>query len=248
MKKRPEIHAPGITDTQRRKMLGMIGGSAALSLTGSAIAQSSAGNIAETVPNCVVVPRQTEGPYFIDEQLHRADIRTDPTNGSIREGLPLRIILRVAQLNQNNCTPLSGAMVDLWQCDAVGEYAGVRDRLYDTRGHKYLRGYQLLDENGLVEFMTVYPGWYPNRTVHVHFKVRTEPGSSRGREFSSQLYFDDNITDQVHQGSPYASIGQRSTRNSNDGIYRREGEELMLQLTPEDAGYTGFFELALDMS
>src|SRR5690554_1116992 len=76
-------------------------------------------------------------------------------------------------------------------------------------------------------------------------QVRTDSDARRGTEFTSQLYFDDALTDQVHRQPAYADNGQRATRNSNDRIYRRGGEELLLQLSRAGEGYAGVFELGL---
>jgi protocatechuate 3,4-dioxygenase beta subunit len=54
--------------------------------------------------------------------------------------------------------------VDVWHCDALGVYSGVRDFRFDTSGQKFLRGYQTTDERGEVRFLTIYPGWYVGRT------------------------------------------------------------------------------------
>jgi protocatechuate 3,4-dioxygenase beta subunit len=102
------------------------------------------------------------------------------------------------------------------------------------------------DENGTARFTTIYPGWYQGRTVHIHFKVRTDPASEQGHEFTSQLYFDDSITDRVHAQAPYASKGQRTLRNDGDGIFRDGGDELMLPLTEDgQGGYVGTFDIGL---
>lgn len=112
------------------------------------------------LPACVVRPAQTEGPYFVDEKLNRADIRSDPATGAMREGVPLSMEVRVSRVDGGSYAPIAGAMVDLWQCDAVGVYSDVRDMgaLFDTRGQKFLRGYQLTDASGLAKFTTIYPG------------------------------------------------------------------------------------------
>jgi protocatechuate 3,4-dioxygenase beta subunit len=140
---------------------------------------------------------------------------------------------------------LAGALVDVWHCDALGAYSDVRDRTFDTVGQKFLRGYQLTDDSGAVTFQTIYPGWYSGRAVHIHFKVRTSPGERRGRELTSQLYFDEGITDRVHARAPYAGKGRRDTRNATDGIYRRGGSQLVLPVTPQGEGYHGAFDIAL---
>lgn len=226
----------------RRVLLGSMGTMAAGSMVTTAKAQEDS-----AIPRCIAVPRQTEGPYYVDEQLQRPDIRHDPTDDSTREGLPLQLTLTVSGISGQHCTPLSGATVDLWHCDALGEYSDVRDRRYDNRGRQFLRGYQILDADGRAQFTTIYPGWYPGRTVHLHFKIRTE----NGQEFTSQLYFDDDLTDRVHQLTPYAAnpfsdSGQRSTRNDNDRIYQRgDGERLMLELEEYGDGMKGEFALGL---
>jgi protocatechuate 3,4-dioxygenase beta subunit len=200
-------------------------------------------------PPCVVVPQQTEGPYFVDTRLKRADIREDPSTGIVKPGLPLTLAINVTKIEGAQCSPLTGAMVDVWQCDAAGEYSDVSDRRlgFDTRGRKFLRGYQETDQDGRVLFTTIYPGWYPGRTVHIHFKIRTGTGNRAG-EFTSQWYFDDAVTDQVLAAGPYAAKGPRSTRNDRDGIYRRGGRELMLNLAPAAAGYAATFDIGLRLS
>jgi protocatechuate 3,4-dioxygenase beta subunit len=193
------------------------------------------------VPTCIVRPEQTEGPYFIDEQLNRSDIRLDPTDGSIREGVLLHLRFNVTQITTNACTFLQGVYVDIWHCDAVGDYAGVGTQV----GRKFLRGYQVTNALGAVEFLTIYPGWYPGRTVHIHFKIRTELNST-GYDFTSQLYFDDTLTDQVFLQEPYVGEGVRDTRNNNDGIYQNGGSQLLLDCTADGSGgYRATFNIGL---
>jgi protocatechuate 3,4-dioxygenase beta subunit len=184
----------------------------------------------------------------VDERIKRSDIRSDPSNGSVKEGVPLRLIFRVSQINASSCTPLSNAAVDVWHCDALGVYSDVSDRSFSTVGQKFLRGYQVTDANGSVEFVTIYPGWYPGRTIHIHFKIRTDFASQRSYEFTSQLYFDDSLTDLVHANAPYAAKGQRTQRNDQDGIFRYGGEELMLKLTQDANGYVGTFDIGLQIT
>jgi protocatechuate 3,4-dioxygenase beta subunit len=196
-------------------------------------------------PSCVVRPEQTEGPYFVDERLNRSDIRTDPTDGRVRPGTPLALTLLVSRLNAGDCQPLPDAQVDIWHCDAMGVYSDVQDPSFNTIGRKFLRGYQVTDARGQARFVTVYPGWYPGRTIHIHFKIRTAPVAQRSLQFTSQLYFDDGLTDRVHAGSPYASNGQRTARNQHDWIFRRGGDRLMLAPAATADGYAASFAIGL---
>lgn len=200
---------------------------------------------ARPTPACIVRPSQIQGPYFVDERLNRSDIRIDPSTGNISQGVPLRIAFNVSRVAAGVCAPLSGAQVDVWHCDAAGVYSDSIDDGVQTRGRKFLRGYQVTDRNGNAVFQTVYPGWYSGRAVHVHFKIRHGSSSLQTTEFTSQLYFDDALTDAVHDNAPYAARGQRDTRNAGDRIYASGGRELTLTLTKRAPGYTAGFDVGL---
>ena len=249
---------PKIRYLSRREMLGLMGSTAAaITLAGCGGSERSgqpgagettdASTAAETASTtCVVRPEQTEGPYYVDTGLDRSDIREE------REGVPLELTFNVSRVDEGDasaCGPLAGAVVDVWHCDAAGEYSAVEDNAagdFDTRGETFLRGYQLTDENGTARFTTIYPGWYQGRTVHIHFTIRDSPESQQGYEFTSQLYFDDALTDEVQSQGPYAEKGQRDLRNSEDGIYQGGGDELLLDLTENGEGYAATFDIALD--
>jgi len=183
----------------------------------------------------------------VDERLNRFDITSDPTDGSVREGVPLRLGLTVSSVDGSACTPVVGAVVDMWHCDALGVYSDVSGAgQSDTTGQKFLRGYQVTDGDGRVEFQTIYPGWYRGRTAHIHFKVRTDPDAAQGFEFTSQLYFDEALTDSIYSTkSPYSSKGLPDTTNSSDGIFL---DETMVALTEEGEGYSGTFHVGVNMA
>jgi protocatechuate 3,4-dioxygenase beta subunit len=237
----------------RREILALLGASGIAALAGCKpspdIAQGGGTAAGSVLPSCIVRPEQTEGPYFVDGKLDRSDIRSDATTGAIKAGAPLHLAIVVSRIGDGAaCTPIAGVRVDLWQCDAAGVYSGVRDPSFDTTGQQFLRGYQVTDATGTVRFTTIYPGWYRGRTVHTHFKVRTDPSAARGYEFTSQLYFDDALTDRVHAREPYASMGQRTVRNEGDGIFRRNGGQLMLAVTEAAQRYEGTFHLGLQIA
>lgn len=257
MKKRllKRISGAGLT---RREVLSFLGGTFAVTLLGCTREQSSSEiSIASSSeaptsialnPACVVRPQQTEGPFFVEERLNRSDIRSDPSNGSVKPGVPLQLIFQVSQMGDRTCTPLSNAIVDVWHCDAEGVYSDVSDRRSDTVGQKFLRGYQVTNAEGMAEFMTIYPGWYPGRAVHIHFKIQTNSAPQLSYEFTSQLYFEDAITDQIHAQTPYIARGYRTTRNNEDGIFQRGGQQLIVQLAQSENGYVGRFEIGLEMA
>lgn len=226
----------------RREALALLGAGGVAALTAGSWRAASAAAPA----TCVARPALTEGPYFVDEKLHRSDIRSDPSDGTVRPGAPLGLALRVSRLAAGACAPLSGAMVDLWHCDAAGAYSDVSDPGGSTVGKKFLRGYQLTDGDGLARFTTIYPGWYSGRAVHIHFKIRAAASGGRTHEFTSQVFFDDALSDRVFAQPPYAARGQRRVPNARDGIFRQAGAQLMLAVTPAEPGYAASFDLALE--
>lgn len=234
-------------DVKRREVLVLLAGAAMLAGRSDAQADSAKATDGK-LPACVVTPEQTEGPYFVDERLNRSDIRVDPSDGSVRAGVPLTLGLHISSVGSAGCTPVVGAIVDVWHCDAAGVYSDATDPSFRTVGKKFLRGYQVTDANGSVQFTTIYPGWYRGRTVHIHFKVRADAKSGQGYEFTSQLYFDDSITDRVHAHEPYASKGQRTLKNDGDGIFRRGGRQLMLSPVEGAQGYAAMFDVGLQMA
>jgi protocatechuate 3,4-dioxygenase beta subunit len=178
--------------------------------------------------SCVLTPEQTEGPYYVEDSLVRSDVTED------REGVPLS--LRLTVQDADSCEPIRNATVEIWHCDALGEYSGV-----DGDSGKFLRGAQRSDGRGQVGFRTVYPGWYQGRAVHIHVKVH-----AGGQEVhTGQLYFDEAVTRAVYERDPYSSRGQTETTNSSDGIYAQGGRESTLALRRDGRGYVGRLALGL---
>jgi protocatechuate 3,4-dioxygenase beta subunit len=186
-----------------------------------------------------LTPAKTIGPYFVEEKLNRSDITTDPATGAVTKGVPLALDLTLVN-EDDGCSPLAGAQVDIWHADPSGKYSE------GTSGKKYLRGYQLTGSDGKVAFKTVYPGWYSGRTVHIHVRVRTFDGGTATYDFLTQMFFDDALTDSVYKQSPYNARGTRETRNANDNIYGSDGATLVPTLKSDgDGGYAGAFTFGL---
>jgi protocatechuate 3,4-dioxygenase beta subunit len=229
----------------RREALALIGvsGAALFAQATPGRAQPAGG----ARPSCVARPRQTEGPFFVDEALNRSDIRSDPKSGEVKPGVPLRLAFRVSRLSGTTCTPLAGAQVDVWHSDADGRYSDARGFGFraSTAGQQFLRGYQLTDATGAAQFLTIYPGWYGGRAVHVHFKIRTVDAAGRKYDFTSQLYFDDAVTERVFAVEPYASRGRRWLSNADDGLFRDGGAQLLLAPQADGQGYGATFDVGL---
>jgi protocatechuate 3,4-dioxygenase beta subunit len=162
----------------------------------------------------------TEGPFYFDAGLLRRDI----TEG--RPGTPLVLALEV--VSSGSCSPLRDAVVDIWHCDAGGTYSGYGSE--GTSGERFLRGIQVTDANGRVEFDTIYPGFYRGRTIHVHFKVHLDERTA----VTSQLFFPESVNDAVMAMSPYRDEGTRDTRNSGDSIF---SSATVLEVVQDAGGY-----------
>jgi protocatechuate 3,4-dioxygenase beta subunit len=170
------------------------------------------------------------------------------------EGIPLRLIIHVYDVDNGLCIPLKGAKVDIWHTDSQGVYSAVNDM--GTSGRNFLRGHQVTGTNGTVEFMTIYPGWYEGRAIHIHDKVRMFNGSETILEWTSQLYFKNSMNQQIHKQAPYSNHGPPQTTNEEDIVFSRgsvdglveknSGERLMVNLTNAGSGYVGVTNIVLN--
>lgn len=164
-------------------------------------------------PNCSATLAQTLGPCHVNS----VPVRTDVTEGTA--GLPMRIAFRL--VDAGDCRPLVGADVEIWHTDHRGIYSGreaaAMCTLDDAEAVKGLacRGRQPTDADGVANFLTIYPGWYSGRTIHVHCRIVVG-----GRELLvSQVYFDDALSDIVYRQHPdYDGRTSRDTRNTDDRI------------------------------
>jgi protocatechuate 3,4-dioxygenase beta subunit len=185
--------------------------------------RTSSGGLASRFDDAAACRRtaeETEGPFYFDVDKIRSDIRED------REGVTLRLGVRVRGAAE--CEPIANAVVDVWHCDAEGSYS--------EPGESYCRGAQVTNRDGIVEFTTVYPGWYPGRTVHIHGKVHLD----RQTVLTTQFYFDDSTSARVFVEDPYPGESNRDGFNDSDGLYQ---QDLELTLSKERDGYLGLITL-----
>ena len=205
----------------------------------------------EDASSCSLTPEETEGPYYIDVDSIRSDIRDG------RPGADLRIAIRVLD---ESCEPVPDAVVEIWHCDSLGTYSGFESQSQQansgpganpgdgngngngTDSTRYLRGGQVTDTDGIAQIRTIYPGWYMGRTVHIHSKVHI----NNGEVLTTQLYFDDQVSDALFASTdPYSQHTGREVTNENDGIFHRENV-LTLAEDGDSGGYLGVITFNVD--
>ncbi|KXH31886.1 protocatechuate 3 [Colletotrichum simmondsii] len=195
---------------------------------------------------CVLTPEVTKGPYvWPQSQTLRQDMSED------QPGVPL--YLDIGVLNVNTCEPLEDVLVDLWHCNATGSYSSftghspntpfeeLLDQLNVTIGPDldlhtdattWLRGIWPTDSNGIMEMKTVFPGFYVERTIHIHAQVHTDWSvRSNGTVVASnivstgQLFFDEPLSQQIMALEPYVSHTEiNRTTNDIDSIFADESK------------------------
>src|SRR4029078_12931489 len=115
------------------------------------------------------------------------------------------------------CAPVPGAKVEIWHTDSTGDYSAYIDNgggKDEGPGTTFLRGTQTAEAHGIVEFLTIYPGWYHGRAVHIHLRVHLDDATV----LTSQMFFDADYTKSVYSAAPYAEFGLPDTSNSADSI------------------------------
>jgi protocatechuate 3,4-dioxygenase beta subunit len=189
--------------------------------------------VASGAISCVLAPEQTEGPYYIADEKVRRDIR---------EGHPGTLLtLKLKVVNASTCKPIKNAAVDIWHCDAAGDYSGFGG---GASSRTFLRGIQKTNAQGIATFLTIYPGWYQGRTVHIHIKVHVGGNIVH----TGQLYFPDAVTNTVYANAPYSSRPNRSVTNAQDSIYRNGGSRSQLKLSKSGPGYVGAITMGVTRS
>jgi protocatechuate 3,4-dioxygenase beta subunit len=212
---------------------GLVAGAAGLAgLRVAEDAGAGPAGVSSGLVSCVLAPEQTEGPYYVDD----AALRRNVTEG--RPGVPLT--LRLTVVSASSCTPITGAAVEIWHCDAGGVYSATGAEADE----RFLRGVQRTDPRGLAVFKTLYPGWYPGRAVHIHTMVHLGGNVVH----TGQLYFPDTVTDVVYRRAPYNRRSSRQTRNAADSVYRNGGKRSTMKLAKKGTAYVGSITMGVQRS
>jgi protocatechuate 3,4-dioxygenase beta subunit len=238
----------------RREALGLIGAFGVVALAGCgsdrktgsgapSTTHAPAGGPTRSPTSCVLTPELTQGPFFLTDHPNASNLVQD------REGTPLTLALTVVG---RSCAPVGGARVDIWHCDAAGEYAGVNGAGGPLSGggadgaaarandQTWCQGYQDAGADGRVRFTTIYPGWYPGRAVHIHVKVFAGGDAVH----TGQLFFPDGLSEALFSNPPYR--GAPDTTNDADSIYASAGDASLLVPRRRDDGYVADAQLVVN--
>jgi protocatechuate 3,4-dioxygenase, beta subunit len=168
-------------------------------------------------------PRMTEGPFYpntfprdVDADLTRVEGRAGAAQGT-----PLEVTGRVLDRSGR---PRSGARVEIWQCDAQGQYHHVGGPEGDANFQGF--GVTTTDAEGRYAFRTIKPVPYPGRTPHIHFNVV----ENNRRRLTSQMFI------------------EGEAGNARDGLYRSLGTEAKLvtmKLEPAGAALRGVLDVVV---
>lgn len=180
---------------------------------------------------CWLTPQKTEGPYYFDPHLIRADI----TEG--RAGAPFQMTITVINMD---CTPIPNVMVDVWHADKDGNYSGYNGFV----GQTFMRGTLFTNAQGVVVFNTVYPGWYTGRATHIHFKVRL----SATTFVTSQFCFLDSVNNGVYATPLYSGRGPNPMTNAQDGIFGSAAPQYLVMDVASNGsgGYNGTYSIGIN--
>jgi len=231
----------------RRDALGLLGlGGAALSLgCGSDSSTTPTATTGTTTTGgstaggaCAVTPTETLGPYPSLTNFVRSDIREG------KSGLPLALTITIVNTN-NSCSPVANAAVDIWQCDAQGNYSEYSQPGYNGTGQTFLRGIQTTDAGGRVTFTTVFPGWYRGRATHIHVEVKVNNSVVK----VTQIAFEETVIAAVYATGVYAAKGRNPTSNASDMVFADSLSSETATITGGDAtsGYSAAFTVGVSI-
>jgi protocatechuate 3,4-dioxygenase beta subunit len=221
---------------------------------GSDAADSNTGGVDAPTACTTQTPEGEIGPYFADDSatgFNRSDVRANLDGSEQQPGIPLALTIYVYD-QEHGCAPISGVQIDIWHCNAAGVYSDIAAESTSTK--QWLRGYQLTDATGKVQFTTIFPGWYQGRTTHIHARLRSsysEASSTSDGTNTTQMFFAQTLIDMIATSvTPYNTEGTNSTTNASDHVYSGEtdGANLLTLTGDTTNGYAAVLAIYLPIA
>lgn len=212
----------------------------------------------QDLAGCAVIPAESSGSFAADgsdtvnvlsnSAVFRSDIRSDFGGDNTQDGALMTLDISVLD-GADGCSPLAGAAVYLWQCNARGEYSAYAARDQDDqRSASFLRGVQVADDNGQLRFTTIYPGRISERATHLYVRVYRDDSLNQNLT-TTQLAFDDAVSEEVYASSVSyeRSASRAATANQQDSVFGDGYAEQLLSLSGDPArGYVASIAIAVD--
>ncbi|WP_350327377.1 intradiol ring-cleavage dioxygenase [Pectobacterium aroidearum] len=212
------------------------------------------------IKTCPLTTEQIVGPYFVDYKILRRDITES------QPGIPL--LLKIKVIDGVSCEPVDNILVDIWHCNARGKYSGWsfispdKEATTDevgtvnrTDSTSFFRGIQPTDQNGVVRFTTIFPGFYAGRATHIHVAIRRPSKNPLEKEhfaFVGQLYFPEDLCRVVYNNEPYSPRDITRVTNTEDEYFSKmNGAQSLLTVNKINEGdfndgFTGEIILSID--
>ncbi|KAF3011104.1 hypothetical protein E8E13_011344 [Curvularia kusanoi] len=175
---------------------------------------TDATNIFAANTSCILAPEVTDGPYYVNGELIRKDVKEDQAG--------IDLYLEVQYVDINTCKPVPKLFVDVWNCNATGYYSGVESG-QGGLNTTFLRGIQETDEDGVVAFETIFPGHYDGRAIHTHLLTKSNVTVRKNQTTQDgavthigQLFWPEELRSEVEATSPYNENTQTITSNDDD--------------------------------
>lgn len=207
----------------------------------SVTATTSETELFSQYPVCVLAPEGEVGPFWVKGEY----IRKNVSDGE--PGVP--IIIDGQFIDINTCEPIPDLYWDVWNCNSTGVYSGIQNSANgngndaSNLNKTFLRGIQKTDSDGVAGFETVFPGHYSGRTTHIHviahLGASVLPNNTLAGGYIphiGQLFFDQDLIDEVEATYPYNTNTVAITENADDRV---------VQVETEDSNSDPFFEYAL---
>ncbi|KAI8722592.1 INTRADIOL-DIOXYGENAS domain-containing protein [Fusarium sp. LHS14.1] len=172
--------------------------------------------------SCILSPEITAGPYYVVGEFLRSNV----IESEYCDGVPL--FLEVQYVDVASCQPVPVAAVDIWNANATGVYSGISVSGNEAEGgvnSTYLRGVQITDHDGVVQFETIFPGHYQGRATHTHLLTHTNATVMPNGTISvwdapvshiGQLFWPETLRSAVEATYPYNTNTQDVTSNEED--------------------------------